>query len=247
MGHDFSCKKLGPRMPRKHEYPALFCFMVFMHGPETDLVKNQLTKGIGIFKCDEYAVFSQDAKSILGDGPDGELESQHFEPAPVWRSKDGTAANTQLFIHVWEAVKFDGRWASTDWTIKADPDAVVIPSRMRTHLKNHMGHPVFILTCSKEGMPDGPMMFGALEAISKMAMQRYYDSGAQCNNLPWQSWGEDLWLGNCLKQLGVSAEADPIVDDRLCLWSDCGKQSAAAFHPYKDVGSWLQCYWTAER
>merc|ERR1712083_361431 len=99
----------------------------------------------------------------------------------------------------------------------------------------------FILTCTKAGMPDGPMMFGSVEAISKMGMQRYYDSGASCNNLPWQSWGEDLWMGNCLKQLGVSGEADAIVDDRVCLWSDCGKASAAAFHPYKDVKSWLTC------
>merc|ERR1712113_699074 len=136
-------------------------------------------------------------------------------------SKDGTAGNTLLFMHVWEAVRADGRWASTDWTIKADPDAVVIPHRVRSHLQQHMGRPVFILTCTKAGMPDGPMMFGSVEAISKMAMQKYYDSGATCTNLPWQSWGEDLWLGNCLKQLGVVGEADGLVDDRACLWSDC--------------------------
>mmetsp|Transcript_97860 Transcript_97860/g.272362 ORF Transcript_97860/g.272362 Transcript_97860/m.272362 type:complete len:641 (-) Transcript_97860:55-1977(-) len=245
----WSCKKLGPRTPREWQSPSLFCFSVFrLYTAEADLMRNQLWKGIGIFACDLYGVFSSDQGADLGDGPLGELKTVHFDAAPVWRSKDGTAANTQLFMNVWEAVRWDGRYSKTDWTIKADPDAVVVPERIRWKLKVHSGHAAFILTCGKAGMPDGPMMFGSVEAISVQALWAYFASETTCRNLPWQSWGEDLWMGNCLKNLGASAEADfGMVSDGVCLYANCNDKNAAAFHPFKDVHSWLACYWTSQR
>lgn len=243
------CKKLGPRTPRAWHSPSLFCISVFrLNNEEANLMRNALGKGIGIFACDNYAVFSSDPNSDLGDGPLGELRTVHFTAVPVGISKDGTAANTGLFMNVWEAVRWDGRYRTCDWTIKADPDAVLLPDRLRTHLKPHSGHSAFILTCGKAGMPDGPMMFGSVEALSRMALDSYFNSESTCRNMPWGAWGEDLWLGNCLKNLGVSAEADfNLVSDGVCLYRNCADKNAAAFHPLKSVHEWLSCYWGATR
>jgi len=245
---EWSCRKLGPRTPRAWGKPSLFCFSVFrLTTYEADLMRNQLWRGVGIFGCDLYGVFSSDWGADLGDGPLGALKTIHFDPAPVGTSKDGTAANTALFMNVWEAVRWDGKYRAADWTIKADPDAVVLPDRLRNHLRAHVGHPAFILTCGKAGMADGPMMFGSVEAISVQALYAYFNSESTCRSMPWGAWGEDLWMGNCLKALGVSAEGDfGLVSDGVCLYKNCAG-GAAAFHPLKSLGEWMQCYWAAQR
>jgi len=245
----WSCRKLGPRTPRAWHSPSLFCFSVFrLYNEEANLMRNQLGKGIGIFACDNYAVFSSDLNSDLGHGPLGELKTVHFQAVPVGVSKDHTAANAGLFMNVWEAVRWDGRFRTCDWTVKADPDAVVLPDRLRNHLRPHGGHASFILNCGKAGMPDGPMMFGSLEAITRIALDSYFNSESSCRSMPWGAWGEDLWLGNCLKNLGASAEADfGMVSDGVCLYKNCADRNAAAFHPLKSTREWLSCYWGATR
>merc|ERR1719433_1157006 len=105
--------------------------------------------GIGIFGCDLYDVFSQDGETWLGDGPNGPVRTRHFIPAAVTVSVDGTAGNSRLFMNVWEAVKTSGAWAMADWTVKADPDAVMFADRLRTHLKGHTGWANFIVNCNK--------------------------------------------------------------------------------------------------
>merc|ERR550525_2224150 len=105
--------------------------------------------GIGIFGCEQYDVFSSEGNIWLGDGPLGAVRTQHFDPAPVTKSVDGTAANTALFMNVWEAVKWVGRYKFTDWTLKVDPDAVIFPIRIRTHLKQWTGTPSYIVNCNK--------------------------------------------------------------------------------------------------
>merc|ERR1712008_39190 len=72
--------------------------------------------------------------------------------------------------NAWKALGWIGNWKLTDWTIKVDPDAVLIPDRMRYgHLKFHTGVPGYIVNCNKGGMSTGPMMFGSIEAISRQA------------------------------------------------------------------------------
>merc|ERR1719195_2389320 len=87
------------------------------------------------------------------------------------------------------------------------------------------------------------MMFGALEAISKEAINMYMWKTQDCRNgLPWQEWGEDLYMGRCLEKLGCERLNDwAIYSDGVCRGVDCGDPDAAAFHPMKDVGSWLGC------
>jgi hypothetical protein len=214
-------------------------------GTEPDLIKNALWKGIGIFACDESAVFCSDEEVNLGVGPMGPVKTISFIPAPVVMSKDGTAGNAELFMGVWDAVRDRvSHWRTADWTIKVDPDAVLLPGRLRGHLAPHQGKNTYIVNCDKPMMPEGPMMFGALEAISNVAIGVYFEHTLDCRNgLPWQSWGEDWYMGHCFDKLGVAKTWDfSIYSDGVCKGVDCGNQQASAFHPKKDVASWMACY-----
>merc|ERR1719464_2669575 len=112
-----------------------------MSSYEFSLVKAQIKAGAGIFKCDLHAVFSQDGKKNLGrvNGTGPLVESIWFQKAFVGRSDDGFAANTEIFMPIWAAANNEGSWKRVDWTIKADPDAVVLPWRVRAHLGRATG------------------------------------------------------------------------------------------------------------
>jgi hypothetical protein len=219
-----------------------------IYSAEADTIRTQLNTdgGAGIFACEQFDVFSTDGGVYLGDGPSGPIWSQHFDYAAVGVTIDGTAGNTRLFLNVWEAVKIVGRYQNTDWTVKADPDAVVIPDRLREHLRPYTGRPAFIMTCALPGMTT--MMFGALEAISRQAMDIYYDGGYGCrDNFPVDEWGEDRWLSACLQSIGAPGIEDlGLVSDGVCRGVDCNS-GAAAFHPFKDAGAWQGCYYAAKR
>lgn len=209
-------------------------------------MKAQLLKGKGIFSCEEYATFSSgETKWILGEGPRGIVEVTPFKMAEVGKSRDGTAGNAELFMHVWSSVKEQGSWYKHDWTIKVDPDAVIVPERLRLHLKKHTGDNVYLKNCDKKnGMK--PMMFGSLEALSRQAIMTYFWGEARCKELEWETWGEDLFMGKCLDMLGVTGKEDlTIVSDGVCLGVDCSS-GAAAFHPKKSVEAWMACLAEAE-
>jgi hypothetical protein len=218
---------------------------------EADIMRQAISHngGVGIFGCEQYDVFSSDGNVWLGDGPLGAVRTQHFDPAPVSRSVDGTAGNTALFMNVWEAVKWVGRYKLTDWTIKADPDAVIFADRLRGHL-SPVGGAAYIVNCNK---PDimaslGPMMFGSLEAISRPGLQNYFNNEGPCKT--GYQFGEDRWLGNCLKSVGTRGAQDfGIVGDQVCTkppGSPC-TDNKAAYHPYKSAGAWMTCYNQAVR
>jgi hypothetical protein len=90
-------------------------------------------------------------------------------------------------------------------------------------------------------------MFGSLEVISRGGLQVYKDSRSRCKSeLPWYSWGEDLFLGKCLLHLGVGPLDDfSIISDGLCTWVNCNDGSSAAFHPFKSSDAWMDCWNTA--
>jgi len=245
----WSCAGLGPRTPRAWGHPSLYCISVVqIYAAEADTIRTQMNTdgGAGIFACEQFDVFSTDGGVCLGDGPNGPVWSQYFDNAAVGVTIDGTAGNTRLFMNVWEAVKIVGRYQNTDWTVKADPDAVLIPDRLREHLRPHTGAPTFVLTCTLPGMPT--MMFGAVEALSKQALERYYEGGYDCrNNFPVDAWGEDRWLSACLQSIGAPGSEDfGMVNDALCRGGGCSN-GAAAFHPFKGASEWQACYYEAMR
>jgi len=241
---NWTCEEVGPRTYRSWGSPSIYCFSVVQPANyEPGLVKAQAEKGLGIFACDQFSVFSTQ-KFFIGNGPLGPVETVTFLPAPVVRSKDYTAGNAELFMHVWDSVRNLGLYKATDWSVKVDPDAVLLPERLRWHLKPHTGEKGYVVNCAKPYMPEGPMMFGAMEAITGPAIQTYFDRAGECTGgLPWQEWGEDLFMGKCLEKLGVARINDfHIYSDGVCTGVDCADPDAAAFHPKKDIVSWMACY-----
>mmetsp|Transcript_117827 Transcript_117827/g.234743 ORF Transcript_117827/g.234743 Transcript_117827/m.234743 type:complete len:621 (+) Transcript_117827:53-1915(+) len=251
----WECKKLGPRTPRKWGSPTLYCFSVIrLTSYEADIMMAQVnTDGsVGIFGCDQFDVFAAQGRGWIGDGPEGPVWTEHFQDAPVTRSIDNTAGNTALFRNVWAAVKQVGRWAFTEWTVKVDPDAVLFADRLRQHLRPHTGKPVYIQNCASYTLVQqgGAMMFGAVEAMTREALHKYFNEGGmwRCNKN--YQYGEDRWIGECFKEIGAWPVTDPLVlGDKLCVpgvW-DCSDQRRAAFHHYKDLGSWMKCYHEGKR
>jgi len=251
----WSCKKLGPMWTVTTTtstttvtwgFPSLFCFAVSRgFGYEPEILTAQLEKKSGIFACDEYAVLSTDELKLeLGDE---KLKALHFEPAPVGESKDHTAGNALLFMHVWDTVNSDGRFDLTDWTVKVDPDAVLLPDRLRTHLASRNGESVLRNCNAWPGSGDFPMMYGSLEVLSKKALRTYFDGKPRCDaDLPWTPWGEDFYMGKCLMYLGVATEDNfGIISDGVCTQVNCNDGNAAAFHPFKSVDAWMGCFNTA--
>jgi hypothetical protein len=190
----------------------------------------------------------------VGRGPGeriGEVSTVTFQGAWAGRSTDGTAGNAELFINAWDSLMKKTFVLRYDWVIKADPDAVIIADRLRDHVRPHTGQTAYVRNCNAlPGNADFPMMYGSLEAISKEGLRIYRDNLWRCRNdftAWWQSWGEDLWMGKCLLQLGVGPRDDfGIVSDGVCLGdSSCGNWWSAAFHPYKNSDAWMNCWWQA--
>lgn len=251
----WECKALGPRTPRKWGSPSLYCFSVIrLTSYEAAILRAQVSTdgGIGIFGCDQFDVFAAQGRGFIGDGPEGPVWTERFKDAAVTRSVDNTAGNTALFRNVWFAVQRVGKWVFTEWTVKVDPDAVMFADRMRQHLGPHSGKAVYVQNCASYTLVQqgGVMMFGSVEAISNKAMNIYFNGGGvwRCNKN--YQYGEDRWIGECFKELGVWPVLDSLVlGDKLCVpgvW-DCSDQRRAAFHHYKDLGSWMECYRQALR
>jgi len=221
--------------------PSLFCFSVFRsEGYEVDLVKAQVDQGAGIFSCDEFVVLSDKELPITK-----QVRTLKIPPSDkVGISKDGTAANTLIFMKAWGVLWQDARWQAHDWVIKADPDAVVLVERLRSHLKPHTGKNVYMKNCQKYFGPGWPMMFGSLEALSTQALDTYYKGADRCrSDLEWQAWGEDLFMGRCLDMLGASSEFDgTLIGDNVCKGANCGDGVSAVYHPFKSAETWFQCY-----
>jgi hypothetical protein len=153
----------------KPDHLTLFCWSVSRNsGYEADVMKKQLTAGAGIFACDGFAVLCE-SEWHVGWGPGeriGEVNAITFNGAGVGTSKDGTAANAELFMNAWEAVLEHTMAMKFDWTIKVDPDAVVVPHRLREHFHDLSGKKVFVRNCNKLPWdPQFPMMFGSLCGI----------------------------------------------------------------------------------
>jgi hypothetical protein len=209
---------------------------------EWDIIKFQFEKEAGIYSCDDAAVISFN-KTLIGKRGTESFWSLATPSVPVGGSKDGTAANSLQFMKFWETVKNDGRYAHFDWTVKLDPDAVLLPDRLRRHIFKLGSGKKYIRDCNKPGM-QGTMMFGAMEVISKSALESYNANVGRCfNELPWKSWGEDLFMMTCLERLGVGYSEDfALVQDGVCRGVWCGDKWAAAFHAMKSVSAWKGCW-----
>jgi len=257
-GTGWSCKQLGPpRVGGLSNGRSLFCFALMLpFGYEVELMKSQFDMQVGIFRCDRHRVFSNESIE-LGNPGFGRRESSVVLPGSLYCKPGGiyyTALNTPIFIRVWKGVIEDGSYLETDWTVKLDPDAVFISTRLQEHTARylqmkatHSGHPVYLNNC-KDGM------HGPLEVISRGGMAAMRDGMSYCESElqhEFKLYGEDVFLRHCMLILGVEKFDDlSLLYETVCdpfpkTPLPCTPMKVA-YHPLKDPRKYMECLLQAE-
>jgi len=250
---------------------TMFCFSVYTANTgstkkshEKELLTEQHRKKVSIFACNKFAVYS-DVSVSLGQGFETEKVEDvegdfHFQK----RKETGAWVNTGMFKQVWKAIEKAGDYKDYAWTVKFDPDAVFVPTRLTQRIRLIPRPPsgVFLVNCKH--VNNG--FFGNLEVFSSMAFSILVANIDKCNaNLPWKigikdgkfgAMGEDLFAEQCMEKNGVAkAEAFDITIDGACpadrpnnlrhfkKWQmDCKDvTSAAAIHPFKKPDDYFEC------
>jgi hypothetical protein len=222
-------------------------------GYEPVLMRKQFDAGAGIFACDGY--------DIVGDGVTdiGDATTLDIGKTKVGTSQDGTAANTKLFQKAWGAIIGKGDYKYFDWIVKVDPDAVLMPDRLRLHMEPHTNtgdheDRLFVVNCNAwPESPNFPMMYGSLEIFSRNSILAYETRGQErcVDYLNWELWGEDFYMTRCMDQLDVGRISDfTVIGDNTCVGpgqggADCNNANVAAFHPFKEIEDWIGCFRTA--
>jgi len=246
--------------------PLLFCLMVLdTSGPELQLVREQIHQGVGIFACDEFAVFSEIGDVSLGMLPKGravDVTTTWFQKADVWYHKK-TKVDALLYMNVWDAVRNDGRYRRHDWTIKVDPSTVVLPGRLRERLAHHTSKNCYILGCDvgsfgghvgpslvmlSPGTGPSLVMLGPLEVFSRQAVDNYLEgNAARCRGeLQWSNWAEAEFMSRCLDLLGVPGVNDAgLLSDDSCNGGEqqnCQDRTSVAYHSSLSIAIWFDCW-----
>lgn len=161
----WTCDKIGKRdwakaltpLSKKNGYPSLFCF-TYIRGnkQEVDLVKSQLENQFGIFACDGFAVVS-DKKIVLGKLPYGGVWGNYKDPIRTIKLDDVGTTDVNFIANIWNAIGQDRTYRDHDWTVKVDSDAVLLPGRLRVHLKEKTFEDAsqYVKNCAKDSEVKG--------------------------------------------------------------------------------------------
>lgn len=206
----------------------LYCFTVVMWdqppaegwmNSEAELVNHWKEQGKGICQCDDWSLF---------DGIGG-----------------GSVHNIQSFIHAWKLVQDDGRWKNNDWSIKVDGDAVFFPEHLRQKImwsyRTPQGSAVYLRNTFYKFK-----FLGALEALTREALEVYFEHGWECEAHLGQQGGEDYWLEQCLEGLGIDFQTDEsLLHDKYASDGNCNDPYGVAHHFFKKIeggDGWDVCW-----
>merc|ERR1719422_2782748 len=187
----------------------------------------------------------------LGQHPvRGAVMTNVFEqplPGTVGVTKTNNSGNSPTFHNFWAAVRDRGTWARHHWIVKADPDCVVIPTRLQAFVQAHSGKgAMYFWNCDRWG----PEMFGGMELVSRDALAVYFSRAYECDWMVNGSVGEDYYMDICLhKQLQVKAILDlNTFGDSRC-WGNLGCSDGVklAYHCFKTPTEWLVCWQAASQ
>jgi len=231
----------------------LFCFSLMLPDSyEADLIKMQYNKHLSIFACDEWEVYSSRVIEITPGVTGGIVDSDlRCEKGGEF----GTALNKEIFEAVWDSVVKDDRYSAHSWTVKADPDCVFFPDRLRLVLRKHpkdVDKGMYLTNC-RFGM------HGPLEVFSRNAVRAWHNGVQTCETYFNDQcsgdclWGEDMFIDQCLlRVLHVKRleEFNFMLEDHCDPpegWDSCRNESVTAFHPFKEQDSYLECWEHAKR
>jgi len=233
--------------------PGLFCCSLMLPWTyEKQMLKSHAKKGVGIFECDDFAVYSSKRIKLRG----GHYPIYSDLMNGTLRAKMGgefhTALNTPIFRRFWKRVIADKRAWSMDWVVKVDPDAVFFPQRLKIILKNRwtqgLPHEAIWLQNCQLGL------HGPIEVLSKQALGTDKDKQSHCDEEAEKIGQEDKFLGHCLQHIGIkqvnaynillewewACNERPSSSHTQALPPCYDKQ--VSFHPFKTVKTYWQCY-----
>jgi len=244
---------------------SIFCFSVISAvGPEFDMAKEQIARGLSIQGCNEWAFFS-DKEVEVGDNLYAiGLGSTPAERGPVPGAPQYQQwYNTPTFLKAWKWIADDGVASRHAWTVKVDTDAVFLPGRLQQMLYqavlalqlpdlNQLG-PCYVENCVKFNSMQGP-----LEIFSRQAVELFFARRSQCVESIALKSGEDLFMLECMKSLEVpvlqTIDAKSVLKDHYCDWSpscktaditpacaSCAEAKVAAYHPFKSTMNYIGC------
>merc|ERR1712203_760297 len=161
-----------------------------------------------------------------------------------WDSNAVTLSNIDVFIDVWKHVEERGRLWKFDWTVKVDPDCLIVPQRLKWHLGalNVAKHvPVYVKNNMLNASVGNAGFLGAVEVFSREALELYFDWWPMCKKTMGLGGGEDGFMKGCMDAMGVGYVTDggmfkPDNDPRVCM--DGNK---AAYHPLKIQENYQCC------
>lgn len=174
---------------------SLFCFTVVRPGtPDVEMLKLHMS-GKMLSGCDAYTVYSNvSLPELLGgdiSSEDLQLFSPHEVPAvlgsmdvaregwPPEQPRIWSASNTNVFMQAWNHVWQAGLYQKYDWTLKVDPDTLLIPDRMRMLLQGRTEKVALIDGNMKKSCPMDNGMGGIMALTSGMvdAMKKLHVGG----------------------------------------------------------------------
>merc|ERR1712241_377685 len=253
-----------------------YCFAVHTHDngnpthhpgavEELELLKEQYNRGVGVFGCPGYDIFS-DVDVNIGQGYDAiKVDDPLGEFHLVKRKKTKTWVNTGLFKQVWKKIGDKGTWAEFDWVIKLDADAVFVPWRLQKMLSKQpvSWTGVYIENCAEVQYG----FFGNIEVLSHHAFTTLLTNMDSCSSdIEWASmhattWGpigEDLFAQKCMDKHKVSKiqnfeltmdGACPSVKKKMGhakakkpIKPECDGVTTPVMHPFKTKEDWFACY-----
>lgn len=223
---------------------SLFCFSLMLPwGYEPDLLRMQITERRSIFACEDFVVYSSVALDLGSGYTTSRIDMDLHCPLG---GQYHTALNTPIFQKIWQQVIKDGRFRVHAWTVKADPDCVFLPSRLRD---------IVLVETLRSSVESGKGLFlnncrfglhGPLEVLSRRALEEYGEGWHKCRQPP----QEDVYLQHCMLTLGVmQMNQFNLLAEAACRspdWQDCHSPQAA-FHPFKSLGAYRTCQSEAEK
>merc|ERR1719291_1432001 len=218
-----------PQAPEGEELGTdMYCFMAYLPDSyEQRLMELARENKASIFACDAQDVFETWQSGMVS-----------------WGSQETTLQNTDVFIDVWRQVKKTGTLWSYSWTVKADPDCVLVPFRLKWHLealKVPKAQAVYVKNNNLNASLGNAGFLGAVEVFSREALELYFDWWPDCKKTIGIGGGEDGFMKGCMDAMGVGYVVDggmfkPDNDPRVC--ADGNK---AAYHPLKVQENYQCC------